>query len=133
MTSCGIENLLAAICSSRPFGGGGLRVSERLQQARDYHAATREVLMREWDPIGVSDIPEAADEYDSYIGEVYGLLVGREPLHERVAFLWWVETQHMGLAGNRRKTEAVAVRLQRFPDKLAAPDGEPGAVADPAS
>jgi hypothetical protein len=108
-------------------------VSERLQQARDYHAAIREVLMREWDPIGVADIPEAADEYDSYIGEVYGLLVGREPLHKMVDFLWWVETQHMGLAGNRRKTEVVAERLQRLLDELAVPDAELGAAADPAS
>ena len=34
----------------------------------------RRVLMAEWDPIGISDIPEAADEYDSYIGGVYELL-----------------------------------------------------------
>lgn len=103
-------------------------MSERLQQARDYHAAIREVLMREWDPIGVSDIPQAADEYDSYIGEVYGLLLRREPLHKMVDFLWWVETQHMGLAGNRRKTEMVAERLLRLPDELTAQDAEPGAA-----
>lgn len=29
--------------------------------------------MTEWDPIGVSDVPEAADEYNSYIGGVYEL------------------------------------------------------------
>jgi hypothetical protein len=104
-------------------------MSERLERARDYHAAIREVLMREWDPIGVADIPEATDEYDSYIGEVYGLLVRREPLHKMVDFLWWVETQHMGLAGNRRKTEAVAERLLRLPGEIAS-DAEPGAAAD---
>jgi hypothetical protein len=108
-------------------------MSERLERARDYHAAIREVLMREWDPIGVADIPEAADEYDSYIGEVYGLLVRREPLHKITDFLWWVETQHMGLAGNRRKTEVVAERLLRLPDELAAQDAEPGAAPDPAA
>jgi hypothetical protein len=30
--------------------------------------------MAEWDPIGVGDIPEAADEYDGYIGGIYKLL-----------------------------------------------------------
>ena len=30
--------------------------------------------MEEWDPIGVSDTPEAADEYDGYIGGIYELL-----------------------------------------------------------
>ena len=27
--------------------------------------------MREWDPIGVAGIPQAADEYDTYVGKVY--------------------------------------------------------------
>lgn len=31
----------------------------------------REILMRDWDPIGVHGIPEAADEYDMYIGGIY--------------------------------------------------------------
>ena len=101
-------------------------MSERLQQARDYHAAIREVLMREWDAIGVADMSGAADEYDSYIGEVYGLLVRREPLYKMTDFLWWVETQHMGLAGNRHKTELVAERLLRLPDELAAQDAAQG-------
>jgi hypothetical protein len=34
----------------------------------------RQVLLHDWDPIGVSDVPEAQDEYDSYIGGVYRLL-----------------------------------------------------------
>jgi hypothetical protein len=35
------------------------------------------VLMREWDPIGVADVPEAQDEYDSYISQTYGMLIRR--------------------------------------------------------
>jgi hypothetical protein len=105
------------------------RMSERLEQARRYHAAIREVLMGEWDPIGVANIPEAADEYDSYIGEVHGLLVRREPLSKMVDFLRWVETEHMGLAGNRCRTEQVAARLLRLPEELAS-DTEPGAASD---
>jgi len=93
-------------------------MSERLAQAHNYHNAIREVLMREWDPIGVSDIPEAADEYDSYICAVHGLLIHREPLYKMIDFLWWVETQHMGLAGNRRRTEQAAERLLRLPDEI---------------
>lgn len=34
----------------------------------------RAILMAKWDPIGVNDVAEAADEYDSYIGGVYELL-----------------------------------------------------------
>ena len=36
--------------------------------------AIRQVLMADWDPIGVKDETMAADEYDSYIGDIYGLL-----------------------------------------------------------
>jgi hypothetical protein len=107
-------------------------MSERLEQARNYHAAIREVLMREWDPIGVADIPQAADEYDSYISQVHGLLIRREPLYKLVDFLWWVETEHMGLAGNRRRTEQVAERLLRLPAEIAG-RAEPGAAPDPAA
>ena len=94
-------------------------MSDRLDQARSYHAAIREVLLREWDPIGVGDIPEAQDEYDSYVGQVHGLLLRREPLYKMVDFLWWAETDHMGLCGNRRRTEQVAERLLRLPDEMA--------------
>jgi hypothetical protein len=104
-------------------------MSERLQQARSYYAAIREVLLREWDPIGVGDIPEAADQYDSYISQVHRLLIRREPLYKMVDFLWWVETDHMALAGNRRRTEQVAERLLRLPEELAG-SAEPGAAAD---
>lgn len=104
-------------------------MSERLEQARSYHAAIREVLMRYWDPIGVADIPQAADEYDSYISEVHGLLIRREPLYKMVDFLWSVETEHMGLVGNRRRTEQAAERLLRLPGEIAQ-SAEQNAVAD---
>jgi hypothetical protein len=93
-------------------------MSQRLDQAQRYHSAIREILLRNWDPIGVADIPEAQEEYDSYVSQVYGLLIRREPLYKMVDFLWWVETQHMGLCGNRRRTEQVAERLLRLPEEI---------------
>ena len=71
--------------------------------------AVRQVLLREWDPIGVNVYPEARDEYDSYApticrwlyegvderrlaahlrslqGESMGMTVIDEELHQRVA------------------------------------------------
>jgi hypothetical protein len=94
-------------------------MSDRLDQARSYHAAIREVLLHEWDPIGVGDVIEAQDEYDSYVSQIHGLLICREPLYKMVDFLWWVETQHMSLCGNRRRTEQVAERLLRLPEEIA--------------
>ncbi|WP_245449246.1 hypothetical protein [Ensifer sp. NM-2] len=33
--------------------------------------------LRDWDPIGISDIPEAKDEYDAYAGVVLGMLINQ--------------------------------------------------------
>lgn len=93
-------------------------MSEHLERARNLHAAIRDVLLKEWDPIGVAHIPEAADEYDSYIGEIHAILIRREPVYKLVDFLWWVESEHMGLAGNRRRTEQVAERLLRLIEEI---------------
>ena len=38
-------------------------------------AAVHEVFIRDWDPIGVDDCPEAQDEYDSYIPVVVRMLL----------------------------------------------------------
>jgi hypothetical protein len=44
-------------------------------QSRENRAQVRRVLMDEWDPIGVRDAPEAQDEYDRYVAEVYVMLM----------------------------------------------------------
>ena len=44
-------------------------------QSRENRALVREILLRDWDPIGVSGIPEAADEYDTYANRAYVMLM----------------------------------------------------------
>lgn len=48
-------------------------------ESREVRSKIRAILMAKWDPIGVSEVPEAADEYDSYIGGVYELLAEGAP------------------------------------------------------
>ena len=55
------------------------------------------MLMSEWDPIGVGDEPMAADEYDSYIGDVLQLLERKASAKAIYDYLQQVETQRMGL------------------------------------
>jgi hypothetical protein len=43
-------------------------------EIREIQTKIRRVLMDEWDPIGVKGVPEAVDEYDRYIGGIYGLI-----------------------------------------------------------
>ena len=59
--------------------------------------------MRDWDPIGVAGVPEAADEYDSYAAEAYVMLMDQRVMAEGLAsYLFQVATQHMGLSATER-------------------------------
>ncbi len=69
------------------------------------------ILLNEWDPIGVSGIEEAHDEYDSYIIDILVLLGDKAGEKEFFDFLWYIETEHMGLKGNRDRTKKIANKL----------------------
>ena len=53
--------------------------------------------MRAWDPIGVSGIPEAADEYDNYVDAAYVMLMDHDA-DAITAYLIDIATCHMGLS-----------------------------------
>jgi len=62
-------------------------------------AVIRKILLADWDPIGVSDIPEAADEYDAYADTVFSMLVNQNASVDDVAqYLFKVATERMGLS-----------------------------------
>jgi len=44
-------------------------------QSRENRARVREILLRDWDPIGVYGISEATDEYDTYANRAYVMLM----------------------------------------------------------
>ncbi|WP_237180127.1 hypothetical protein [Rhodoplanes sp. Z2-YC6860] len=72
--------------------------------------------MREWDPIGVAGVPEAADEYDGYVGTVYVMLMDQRAGKERIAaYLFDVATKHMGISAHasvaERSDNAAAVLI----------------------
>jgi hypothetical protein len=65
----------------------------------------REVLVRDWDPLGLSDAPGVPDDYDDVAREVHAILTGPEASVERIAaYLRWVEREQMRL--QRRPGEA---------------------------
>ena len=90
------------------------------EESRERAVAVRRILMSEWDPIGVSDIPEAADEYDGYVSGVCDLLARNANDWEIAAYLREIETVRMGLTDShgepllaaKRRDGAVAA-LQR--------------------
>src|SRR5688572_30589721 len=70
----------------------------------------RSVLMNDWDPIGVRDIPQAADEYDAYAMPIYTILRQHRSEDAVLDYLRWM-TEHMGLAASRASLQPVAARL----------------------
>lgn len=65
---------------------------------RQIQASIREVLLYAWDPIGIQDVPEVQDEYDSYVGGVYRLLASGASEEQLVDHLRLIETSNMGLS-----------------------------------
>jgi len=85
-----------------------------LDKVRQYQNAIRDALLKEWDPIGINAIAEAQDEYDAYVWTVYKLLIEGKQKNDILDYLWWLETEHMGLTGDRQATERFAERLLRL-------------------
>lgn len=104
-------------------------MSHFAEKAKEAHAAIKQILLKEWDPIGVSEFPEAQDEYDAYVSEVYRLLSRRVGSREVFDYLWWLETAHMGLCGNRQRTEKIAERLVTLIMERVLPGTEPSAAS----
>ncbi len=71
----------------------------------------KKIILSKWDPIGIQDIPEAQDEYDSYVFDVYKLIKSKKTESELFDYLWRMETEHMGLSGNKKHTQTIAHKL----------------------
>jgi hypothetical protein len=89
-------------------------------RAREVQESIRQVLLHDWDPIGVAEEPGAQDEYDSYIGGVYRLLASGASAQEIADHLWEIESDRMGLSRPdpsallpvARRLKALDVRLK---------------------
>jgi hypothetical protein len=80
-------------------------------------SGVRRLLMNEWDPIGVQQWPEAADEYDSYVGVVGRMLHEGAAAAEIEKYLTGIREDYMGLGPSptgRDRDGAVARRLTEW-------------------
>jgi hypothetical protein len=68
----------------------------RTQRAAEIQDLIRQVLYRDWDPVGVNCDPELADEYDSYIAPVYRILVGNRSEDDLIGLLYRTERDQIG-------------------------------------
>ncbi len=63
--------------------------------ARIFMGRVRDVVNREWNPIGVPDLPE--DEYDAYIGAIASMIQNRSSDEVFLKYMKMVELEEMGL------------------------------------
>jgi len=85
---------------------------------QELYQRTDELLHYVWDPIGVSGIPSARDEYNSYLPQVFSMLVESRKPEDIAMYLAEVEEQRMGLTPNRGKASQVAVSLVDWYENL---------------
>ncbi|MGY3445500.1 hypothetical protein [Bradyrhizobium sp. USDA 4473] len=75
-------------------------------QSRENRARVREILLRDWDPIGVYGIPQATDEYDTYANRAYVMLMDEGATASEISgYLYIVAIEHMGLTDHGRLAE----------------------------
>jgi hypothetical protein len=75
------------------------------------------ILLEEWDPIGVKHIPEAQDEYDNYALQVYKMLTERKTFEDLSKYLYFIETEHIGISGNHKRVKKAVVALFQLVSK----------------
>jgi hypothetical protein len=76
----------------------------------------RRILMDDWDPIRVRGVPEAADEYDSYLGPIGARLRDGKSADEIAAYLTDVEENRMGLGFSEAARQRNATLARRLLD-----------------
>ena len=70
----------------------------REQRAVKIQGLIRQVLFKDWDPIGVRSDPTLSDEYDSYIAPVYRILAGSRSEDDLINLLYRMERDEIGTA-----------------------------------
>jgi len=86
--------------------------SSKTKRAVEIQDAIRQVLFRDWDPIGVKDNPNLQDEYDAYVASVYRILAGSRSKQELVDCLFRLEGESIGLqCDSPERLRPVARRL----------------------
>lgn len=65
-----------------------------------------EILHYKWDPIGVSDLPEARDEYHTYLPVVFSMLKQNKNSEEIANYLTETQSDRMGLSKSPQMSSA---------------------------
>lgn len=83
------------------------------------YVATGEVLHYIWDPIGVAGTPQARDEYDSYVAQVFSLVNSGADEAQISALLNKIASEAMGLDSAQKCSENAASALVEWRNHVA--------------
>ena len=82
-------------------------------------ALIRDILLNDWDPMGLSDAPGTPDDYDAVARELHALITDPETTVERIAaYLRWVEREQMHLQRRPGMATGAAERVMALRDDL---------------
>lgn len=80
-------------------------------QELELYRRVDEALHYRWDPCGVSDAPQARDEYYGYLPGIFSLLQGGADASAIASALATIEQERMGMPGEMRRLPAIAETL----------------------
>jgi hypothetical protein len=78
---------------------------------RNLTEAVRMLLLTDWDPIGIRDVPQAQDEYDEYAPGIAELLRSGCDADRIAAYLLQIETKAMRLSPDPARAQRAALNL----------------------
>jgi len=81
------------------------------KRAAEIQEDIRQVLLKDWDPIGVRNEPDLKDEYNSYIGKIYRRLASKASEADIVELLYKIEKEEMGSSPDEERLRPVAGKL----------------------
>ncbi|MGV6853422.1 MAG: hypothetical protein ACWA5R_14755 [bacterium] len=93
--------------------------NEMLPNDSELYRRVYEVAHYLWDPIGISEHPEAYDEYNGYLTALFGR-AKTEDVNAIVEYMKWAETENMGLSFHKEQAEKAAkvmVAWKRYIDE----------------
>ena len=94
------------------------------KKENELYSRVDEVLHYIWDPIGISDIAEARDEYHSYLPVVFGMVKRGANENELADYLGSVTSEMMELGTNKPRDLEVAEVMVSWKEILLDTDSE---------
>lgn len=82
-------------------------------------AEIRSLLFCEWDPCGVNQNADCANEYDEYLPAIYRLASERRSIEEIAAQLNFIESSYISMVPRKELNRAIAEKIIALAGELA--------------